>query len=204
MEFKSFARILWKRWWLLLGASIIVFVSTVAFTFTQTPIYETSVRLIVSPTDVLLSNPSDLRSAVTALSAPVVANTYAEISQSPSIVEKAWAQLNLKPQPVYQVNSSVLQETTVVAIKVSGPDPKIVQRLANAIKDETVTYVEGLPTVYALTLLDSAALPSIPSKPAYQFNLVLGFAIGIMTGVLLAVLAEYLSASAGARSEARA
>jgi len=195
MEFKRFTMIMWKWWWLFSGAFIIVFVSTVIFTFAQTPIYETDVRLIVNPSNVLMSNPSDLRSAVTALSAPVVANTYAEISQSPSIVDEAWTRLNMSPQIGYQVNSTVLQETTIVVIIVSGPDPKLIQSLANAIKDETIKYVEGLPTVYALTLLDSATIPESPSKPAYQFNLVLGLAIGLMAGVLLAIMAEYLTLS---------
>jgi capsular polysaccharide biosynthesis protein len=201
MEFKRFTMILWKWWWLFVGALIIVFISTVIFTYSQTPIYETDVRLIVSPSNVLMSNPSDLRSAVTALSAPVVANTYAEISQSPSIVDGAWTRLNMNTQNGYQVNSTVLQETTIVVITVSGPDPKLIQRLADAIKDETIQYVEDLPTVYALTLLDSASIPESPSKPAYQFNLVLGLAIGLMAGVLLAIMAEYLTLSTGEKAE---
>ena len=192
--------VLWKWWRLFIGAFLTVFISTVVFTFTQTPIYETSVRLIVSPSSILMSDLSDLndlRSAVTALSAPVVTNTYAEISQSPSTVEKAWKQLEIRPQKTYHVISTVLQETTIVNITVSGPDPKLSRDLANAITDQTMMYVEGLTTVYNLTLLDPAVIPELPSKPTYLLNLVLGFIIGLMTGVLLAVMAEYLTGSAG-------
>jgi capsular polysaccharide biosynthesis protein len=197
MELKRAMMVLWKRWRLFLVAFLTVFISTVVFTYTQTPIYETNVRLIVSPSSILMADLNDLRSAVTALSAPVVTNTYAEISQSPSIVEKAWEQLNIKPQKPYKVISTVLQETTIVNITVSGPDPKLAHDLANAITDQTMMYVEGLTTVYNLTLLDPAVIPELPSKPTYLLNLVLGLIIGLMTGVLLAVMAEYLTGSAG-------
>ena len=200
MELKRAMMVLWKWWRLFIGGFLTVFISTVVFTFTQTPIYETNVRLIVSPSSILMSDLSDLndlRSAVTALSAPVVTNTYAEISQSPSTVEKAWKQLEIRPQKTYHVISTVLQETTIVNITVSGPDPKLSRDLANAITDQTMMYVEGLTTVYNLTLLDPAVIPELPSKPTYLLNLVLGFIIGLMTGVLLAVMAEYLTGSAG-------
>ena len=197
MELRKAMIVLWKWWRLFIGGFLTVFISTVVFTFTQTPIYETSVRLIVSPSSLLMADLNDLRSAVTALSAPVVANTYAEISQSPSTVEKAWKQLEIRPQKTYHVISTVLQETIIVNITVSGPDPKLARDLANAITDQTMMYVEGLTTVYNLTLLDPAVIPELPSKPTYLLNLVLGFIIGLMTGVLLAVMAEYLTGSAG-------
>jgi capsular polysaccharide biosynthesis protein len=200
MELKRAMMVLWKWWRLFIGAFLTVFISTVVFTFTQTPIYETSVRLIVSPSSVLMADLNDLRSAVTALSAPVVTNTYAEISQSPSTVEKAWKLLDIRPQKTYHVISTVLQETTIVNITVSGPDPKLTRDLANAITDQTMMYVEGLTTVYNLTLLDPAVTPELPSKPTYLLNLVLGIIIGLMTGVMLAFMAEYLTASADNRA----
>lgn len=197
MELRRAMMVLWKWWRLFLVVFLTVFISTVVFTYTQTPIYETTVRLIVSPSSILMSDLNDLRSAVTALSAPVVANTYAEISQSPSTIENAWKQLNIKPQKPYKVVSTVLQETTIIIITVSGPDPKLNQGLANAITDQTIKYVEGLTTVYNLTLLDPANIPELPSKPTYLLNLVLGITIGLMAGVMLAFMAEYLTTSTG-------
>ena len=193
MEIRKFLMVLWKWWWLFLGTTITVLVSTTIFTFTQTPTYEAKIRLIVSPSEIFLSDISNLRSAVTALDTPVVANTYAEISQSPSIVEKAWEQLDILFLDEYEVFSTVLQETTIVEILVSGPDPVLCQNLASAVTDQTLLYVEGLTTVYDLTLLDPATVPEAPTKPNYLFNLALGLAIGLMAGVLLATMAEYLT-----------
>ena len=192
--------ILWKRKGLFVLALLIAFVSTAVFTYTQTPTYETNIRLIVSPANTGITDFNDLRSAVTSLSAPVVANTYAEISQSASIVGRAWQQLNSTPQIPYVVTSTVLQETTIVVIKVSGPDPNVVQELGTAITDETIRYVDGLTTVYNLTLLDPAVVPQLPTRPNYQFNLALGLITGLMAGILLAFMAEYVSTPVGDKS----
>jgi len=196
MEIKKISMLLWKWRWLFLGTMVTFFVSTAIFTFAQNPIYETNVRLIVSPSNVFMTDLNNLRSAMTALSAPVVANTYAEIAQSPSIIEKAWKQLNIAPKKGYEVNTSVLQETTIVVINVSGPNPEIVKKLATAISDETLKYIESLVTVYDLALLDPATTPNSPSKPTYLYNLVLGLVVGLMAGVLFAIMAEYLTVSA--------
>ncbi|MFT3894513.1 MAG: Wzz/FepE/Etk N-terminal domain-containing protein [Anaerolineales bacterium] len=194
MELKRAMITLWKRKWLFFIVLLIAFVSTAVFTYTQVPTYETTIRLIVSPSNTGITDFNDLRSAVTSLSAPVVANTYAEIAQSSSIVEKAWQQLNSSPQKQYVVTSTVLQETTIVVIKVSGPNPNVVQELGTAITNEAVNYVNGLTTVYNLTLLDPAVVPDAPTKPNYQFNLALGLLTGVMAGILLAFMAEYVSA----------
>jgi len=132
---------------------------------------------------------------MTALSTPVVANTYAEISQSPTIVDRAWARLGILPAKRYQVSSSVLQETTIVIINVSGPDPDIVKILAEAITSETFLYIDELTTVYDLTLLDSAYLPEDATKPTYFFNLVFGLVVGVVAALLFAITAEYLWAA---------
>jgi capsular polysaccharide biosynthesis protein len=193
MELKRALIILWKRKWLFFVALLIAFVSTAVFTYTRTPTYETTVRLIVSPASTEVTDFNDLRSAVTSLSAPVVANTYAEIAQSSSTVAKAWQTLNSTPQKQYAVTSTVLQETTIVAIKVSGPNPNVVQELGTAVTNETINYVNGLTTVYNLTLLDPAVTPDFPTTPNYQFNLALGLLTGLMAGILLAFMAEYVS-----------
>jgi len=200
MELKRAMMILWKRKWLFFIVLLLAFVATATFTYTQIPTYETTIRLIVSPASTEITDFNDLRSAVTSLSAPVVANTYAEISQSSSIVEKAWQQLNSSPQKQYVVTSTVLQETTIVVIKVSGPNPNVVQELGTAITNETIRYVDGLTTVYNLTLLDPAVVPDVPTKPNYQFNLALGLIIGLMAGILLAFMAEYVSAPVAEKS----
>ena len=193
MELKRYLRILWHWWWLVLVVFVTVVLSTIAFTYTRTPEYETSVRLIVSPSAITGTDLRELRSSISDLDKPIVANTYAEIGQSPFIIQAAWEQLEMKPQKDFKVSSSVLQETSIVIIDVSGPNPTLVQQLATAVSEQTLEYVAGFYEVYDLTLLDPAMRPNTPTSPNEKLNLVLGLVLGIALGGTCAFLAEYLT-----------
>ncbi len=184
--------ILWNWWWLVLVVLITVVISTVAFTYTSTPEYETKVRLVVSPAAITTTDLKELRASITALDKPIVANTYAEIGQSPSIVQAAWAQLEMKPRKDFEVETSVLQETSIIIIIVTGPDPVLIEQLATAVYEQTLEYVSELYEVYDLILLDPPTLPDEPSSPNKKLNLVLGVVLGLGLGVICAFLAEYL------------
>src|SRR5262245_27923476 len=192
MELKRYLMILWNWWWLVLVALITVIISTIIFTYTQTPEYEATVRLVVSPSALTLTDLSELRATTIALDKPIVANTYAEIGQSPTIINSAWTQLGLSRQKEYKVESSVLPETSIVMITITGPDPVMVEQFANAITEQTLAQVGKLYEVYDLTLLDPPSLPTTPSSPNRQLNLVLGVVLGVGFGLLSAFLAEYL------------
>jgi diguanylate cyclase (GGDEF)-like protein len=192
MELKRYLMILWNWWWLALVVLITVVISTIAFTYTRLPRYETSVRLVVSPSPITATDLRELRETITGLDKPIVANTYAEIGQSPSTIKAAWSQLGLSPLQNYEVRASVLQETSIVIVTISGSNPVLVQRLADAVTDQTLAHVAELYEVYDLTLLDPASVPIIPTSPNTRLNLALGVLLGLTSGVLSAFLAEYL------------
>jgi len=192
MELKRYLITLWNWWWLVLVAWITVVISTIVFTYTQIPEYETVVRLVVSPSALTLTDLSELRATTTALDKPIVANTYAEIGQSPTIIQTAWDQLELPPQKAYVVKSSVLPETSIVVITVTGPDPVLVQHLAETVAEQTLAQVAKLYEVYDLTLLDPAMVPTVPIRPNKKLNFGLGVILGLGLSVLAAFLAEYL------------
>lgn len=192
MELKRSLLILWNWWWLVLVAAITVIVSTIVFTYTRIPQYETTVRLVVSPSALTLTSLSELRATTTALDKPIVANTYAEIGQSPTIINAAWAQLGLNRQKDYAVSSSVLPETSIIVLTVSGPDPALVQQLATAITEQTLIQVTKLYEVYDLILLDPAVLPTRPVIPNTPLNFGVGAVLALVFGIIAAFLAEYL------------
>jgi len=192
MELKRYLQIILNWWWLVLVAMITVMISTIIFTYISIPQYESVVRLVVSPSALTLTDLSELRATTTALDKPIVANTYAEIGQSPTIIDAAWTQLGLTLDKDYEVISSVLPETSIVMIMVTGPDPVLVQQLATTVTDQTLIQVAKLYEVYDLTLLDPAALPTRPVTPNKPLNFAVGGALALAFGIMAAFLAEYL------------
>jgi capsular polysaccharide biosynthesis protein len=173
---------------------IVVFVSVVIFTFTQQEVYESQVRLIVDPSSVVSTDIRELREAVIDLDRPIVVNTYAEIAQSPAVFETSWSQLNMEQDPAYEVKTSVLQETSIMEITVSGPNPILAQQLAIQVTNQTFSFIEELDTIYELTLLDEASLDFKPVTPNKPLNISLGIIIGLGIGVVFAFAGEYLEA----------
>ena len=194
MELKRYLSVLWQWWWLGLVTFIATVLATLLFTYSQTPQYESETKMVVSPNSIIATDLGELRAAVTSLDKPIVANTYAEIAQSSSIVQAVKRQLGIVGNRDYEVSSSVLQETTIIQIAVTGPDPVIVQQLATQVALQTLEYVAGLYEVYDLTLLDPAALPTEPSSPNIKLNIVVGIAVAIGLAAIFAFLAEYMKA----------
>ncbi len=185
--------VLWQWWWLVSIAFITVIISTIIFTYTRKPEYKTTARLIVSPaTNIITTDLYELQSSITRLDKPNVANTYAEVAQSSSIVQTAWEQLGIPPQDDFEIEGTVLQQTNIIVITVTGPDPALVERLATVISDQTINYVSNLYEIYGLILLDPATFPNQPEGANEEFNLILGAILGLGAGVVCAFLADYL------------
>ena len=172
---------------------ISVIISTVVFTYTMTPEYQSRVRLVLKPAATTANIPEQ-RATLSTLSKPVVANTYAEIAQSSYILQSAWDQLEvpLAQRKGFEVSGSTLQNTNIIIITVVGPDPLLVQELAATTSQLTFDYITELYEVYDLKLLDPASLPSAPISPNKKLNLVLGVVLGLGFGILCAFLASYL------------
>jgi diguanylate cyclase (GGDEF)-like protein len=197
MEVKRYIVIVLRRWWLVLIASIVVFAATAVFTFSRPPQYEVKVRLIVSPTAGISVDLDRQRASLGTLSdKPTIVNTYAEITQSPHIVRSAYEQLSIPPdqQEDLAVKGSVLHNTNILVITVTGSDPVLVHQLAETVSQLVLDYVAELYEVYDLKLLDPAILPEEPIGPDTKLNLAIGVVLGLGLGVLSAFLAEYLKA----------
>jgi diguanylate cyclase (GGDEF)-like protein len=194
MELKHYLMIIWRRWWLVLIALVTAIIGSIVFTYMRPLQYQATVRLIVSPAKGTVVDLNEVRASLAALDKPVIANTYAEIAQSPSIIQAAWDKLGIPPakQPSFTISALVLQKTSILAITVTGPDPAQVQQLATTISELTLNYVSGLYEAYDLKLLDPATFPLTPINFDEKLNLALGVVLGLGAGVLLAFLAEYL------------
>lgn len=192
MEVRQYFWILWKWWWMVAIVAIVVIVSTIVFTFSQAPLYESDLRLIVHPSDVVTTDLRELRSAISDLEAPIVTNTYAEIIQSDTIEDQAWHALGFATDKNYKIKSAVLQETTLIEITVTGTDPEMVYLLTNQVAEETLAYVKNLKTIYEITLLDPARVSDTPVSPNVKLNLVIGVVVGIGLGFFMASFVEYL------------
>jgi len=194
MELRIYLRILLRKWWIILPAFLITFTSTIVFTFTQAPTYETIATFVVSPSSAF----ADVRSFTEGLDRlsrrTEISTTYAEVAASRLIRREAAEELNLSQdqRQSLSVASQLVAGTNVIKITVEGSDPVLVRDFANVVGARTMAYVQDLYDGYYMNPLDHASLPASPSRPNKKLNLALGAILGMALGGGLALLSEYL------------
>ena len=197
MNLRAFLQILRRKWWIVVSVFVVTLVATAALSFSQPSVYEASTTLLARPG----AEFTDVKSQVSALDtlanrAEIVA-TYAEVANSRLIKGQATSDLNLSPEQEVglSVNAQWLAGTNLIEIAVQGREPGVVKDFANKVSEKTVAYVKSLSEVYELALLDEAVEPRSPVLPKRPQDLILGAILGLVLGVGLAILVEYLQTS---------
>ena len=195
MEIKLYLRTLINRWWLIVAAFFFTVIPAAILVNRQPWVYEASTSYVIRPREEFDVPQDEIVDAVGTLSRqPEISTTFAEVADSRLIKRRAIERLELSSQERrgLRVNGRVVPGTNVVEISVEGPNPAVVRDVADAAGLETATYVNALYDVFELEPLDSASFPNNPDGPNKLFTIVLGGGFGLLLGVGLVFLLEYL------------
>lgn len=195
MELGDYLRVLRRRWGLIALAALVCAGAAVGFSLQQTPVYEATVRLVVSGAAAEgQSSPRQL--------AVEVATTYAQFATTAPVVDEAMAAAGGLPtagRP--EVTAAAEPNSPFFSVTVADPDPARAAAVANA-------YARTLPAAVArlegrtagavaagLSVLTPATVPVEPARPQPVRNGAIGLALGLMLGVGSAFLREALDRS---------
>jgi capsular polysaccharide biosynthesis protein len=121
-------------------------------------------------------------------------NTYRVIIENPKILDQVAKELNLEEPIAETITVNSEQNSQVFNVSVENADPALAVNIANAVANTFVKEIPGLMNVDNVQVLSPAELPESPSpiKPNPVLNMAIGFVVGLMVGVGLAFLLEYL------------
>lgn len=192
MNSLNLVHVLRRWWWVTVLAAAATVAATLFFTSKLTPLYEARAMLVVGPSDKIDDLDEFARSA-SALNRSVIA-TYGKLPATRVVQARAKAQLNLTPEValLYQHNTVIVPDTNILEVRVEGPDPKVCAAMANAIAQHARDYQREFYDIFALRILDPATPPSIPVWPDTPRALGMGGVIGLLLGLGLSFLGEYL------------
>lgn len=158
-----------------------------------TPIYQSSTQILVNQekTDVTTFNSQDIQTNLQLI------NTYNVIIKSPAILSKVIEQLDLNTTPTAlnnQITVNNEQNSQVVNISVQDPNPSVAVDIANTTANVFQTEIVKLMKVDNVSILTPAILADNPApvKPDPILNMAIAAVIGLMLGVGIAFLLEYL------------
>jgi protein tyrosine kinase modulator len=187
--------ILRKRLLLIGLVAIVLMGVAVGISYAQTPKYEASITILIGqeqPSD----NPGQLEGEIQGLQQ--ITHTMTEAVSSRPIVEAVIQQLGLQTTPESlekNLNAEQVRATQFIEVNYTDTSPQRAQQVANAVGDVFSERVsEASPSANALiaTVWERAQLPDEPVSPNPFRNGLVALAVGVVLGLMLAFLLEYL------------
>jgi len=158
-----------------------------------TPIYQASTQILINQekVDTTAINPASIQGDLQLI------NTYNEIIKSSRILDKVVEDLDFKSSED-ELNSKITvnsaEGSQVVKITVQDPSPQNAVKIANSVASVFQEEIKVLMKVDNVNILAVAQLPDNPSpiKPNPMLNMAIAAVVGLMLGVGIAFLLEYL------------
>jgi capsular polysaccharide biosynthesis protein len=194
ISLKELLQTLKKRMALILAITLTaVIVSGVISFFFLTPIYQASTQILVNQKndEQAMYNPSQVQTNLQLI------DTYNVIIKSPAILDIVADELNLG-LTAQQLNSKITvgseNGSQVVNISVQDEDPKTAADIANTVASVFSKEIVDIMNVDNISILAKATVTDgqAPVKPQPILNIAIALVVGLMAGVGLAFLIEYL------------
>ena len=184
--------LLWRWLWLILLVAILLSGTVVGFSLEQTPTYQASIMILVGQERGLGATPQDSGALQD------MTPTMAEAIQSRPVAESVIERLDLQVSPEYvlqNLSAEPVPETVFITVNYSDPNAKTAQRVAEAVGvafSDRVEEATPKDSNITATIWEHAQTPGGPSSPNPVRNGVWALLLGLMLGVGLAFLLEYL------------
>ena len=199
MSSRAILRVLWRRLWVIGLLALVLTGVSVGFSLVQTPKYEASIKILVGQEEGSEVPAGGLGGEVQGLQQ--ITQTMAEGVNSRPVAEAVIRQLNLQTTPEdlqKHLNVEQVRATQFIQVDFTDTSPERAQRVANAVGgafSEQVSEVSPSANAVTATVWEQAELPGEPVSPKPVRNGLLALALGVMLGVALAFLLEYLDDS---------
>ncbi len=192
MDLREYARVLFKRGWIIILVAIVGALGALLFSRLQTPIYSSNIRLRAQP-----SRPADWGQS------QAIKNLLLQYSEQIQTVSSAQQvidqlQLDVTPQNLLgRVNVAAHEDNLTLEIQARDPimenAPKIAQALAEnfvVLHQQENLEIDQQDRVL-VSLLDNAGPPE-KFSPKTTINVIAGAILGGLAGAIAVFLLEYL------------
>lgn len=174
-------------------AALATVTSGIVSYFFLTPIYQSSTQILVnkSKSEEEVYNYNEVQTNLQLI------NTYNVIIKSPAILDKVIKQekLNMSAGALNElITVGSEQDSQVVNITVQNEDPQKAADIANAIAKTFQTEISKIMNVDNVTIITQAQIGENPSpiEPKPVLNMAIALVVGLMAGIGIAFLLEYL------------
>ncbi len=176
-----------KGWIILVAAAVVGILTFCYCKFFVTPQYTSETTIIV------LSRTGSGESVTyqDSMFSLQIMKDYERIIKSRSVAEKVISDLGLEISPdalINRIQVNSWDNTRVVGIDVSDPDPELAQKMADAVRVASSEQIKTVLNADAVNMVDPADLPSSPSSPRVLRTTAVGALIGALLALIVLVI----------------
>ena len=181
-----------KRWLMIVSITLIAaIIAAVLSFFVIKPKYEASTKLFIGKEEAESQGYS--QNDVTMYQK--LMKTYTATIKTKDLVEKALgssnSEVNIK-NVLENLTVTSLADTQILEVKYKSIDPIEAKNVIEEITDEFIETSKKLVPNGNIQIIESVELPEKPVSPNKKMNIAIAFALGLMVGVGLALLLEFL------------
>lgn len=193
---KDLMLVVWRRLWVIVLSATVIAVVSAGVSYTQTPMYEGSIKILVGQEQRDGVPAGNLGQDVQGLQQLTL--TMAEAVATIPVARAVIEDLNLSLTPEEFLSRLTVQQVTntqFISVSYSDTDPERAQQVASAVGDQFSTQVsEVSASANSITAIvwERSEVSDTPVSPRPIRNGLLGLALGGLLGVALVFVIEYL------------
>ena len=181
-----------KRWLMIVSITLIAtIISAVLSFFVIKPQYETSVKIFIGKD----GTESQAYSQSDVLMYQNLMKTYSEAIKTKDLITRSLKGTNIDLEPSQVLSNltvDTLANTQILQIKYKSLNPQEAKVILEEISEEFMKTSKELVPNGNVKIIESVELPENPVSPNKTMNIAIAFLLGLMVGVGLAFLLEFL------------
>lgn len=205
ISLQEIAYALKKRWKLIVLITIAAtLVSAILSFFVIKPQYEAKAKLFIGKQETQENNAYNNSDV---MMYQQLMKTYAELVKTSDLVTKAVKSANLDYTQneikgiLNNLTANPSADTQILDLSFKGGNPKEVLKVTEAITNEFISESKELIPNGNVQVIQKPQLPEHPVSPNKKLNILIAFVLGLMVGVGIVLLLEYLDNTFKSREE---
>ena len=205
ISLQEIAYALKKRWKLIALITIAAtLVSAILSFFVIKPQYEAKAKLFIGKQENQENNAYNNNDV---MMYQQLMKTYAELVKTSDLVTKAVKSTNLEynqkeiKRILNNLTANPSADTQILDLSFKGGNPKEVLKVTEAITNEFILESKDLIPNGNIQVIQKPQLPEQPVSPNKKLNILIAFILGLMVGVGIVLLLEYLDNTFKSREE---
>lgn len=199
LQIQDVFRILKNRWKIIVGiaTAITLFVAVMSF-FVIKPVYEVNTKVFIGKDEVsgakytnddVKYDNNDVQMYQKLL------KTYSELIKTKDLIRNAINNNNLNITPIEVINVLKITpsaDTQILQVSYKNTDNILAKEVLVNVVDEFIKETKELIPNGTVKIIESAELPEDPISPNKGKNIGIAFLVGLMVGIMTALLKEYM------------